>query len=47
MFAEGVSVAASHELCDRYRSRLIELVPAQEDLVRATVEVLVSPWTSA
>jgi phosphomannomutase len=47
VFAEGVSDEASAELCARYRSRLIELVLAQESAVGESVEVLVKPSTSA
>jgi mannose-1-phosphate guanylyltransferase/phosphomannomutase len=47
VYAEGSSGEASHELCERYRARLRELIHEQEAAVGEQVEMLAKPSTSA
>ena len=47
VYAESSSEEASHELCERYRQRLRELIHEQETSVGQAVEMLAKPSTSA
>jgi mannose-1-phosphate guanylyltransferase / phosphomannomutase len=47
VYAEGRSLEDSNELCERYRSRLIELVLGHEAAIEESVAVLAKPSTSA